>query len=174
MIAKELFPEAPEERSYDAAQIATDIRNNLLLEGRNFCFETVFSHASKIDFIARAKALGYEVFLVFIHLETVSLNKARISQRVQEGGHNVPEIKIENRIPRLFENIKTANPLCNRVYILDNSSAENPFQLLATIKAGKINILQSRPPHWVQTLLNLESSNIHVPIIREKPGRMKS
>ena len=33
IIAKELFPEAPEAHSYQAAAIAADLRINLLLEG---------------------------------------------------------------------------------------------------------------------------------------------
>jgi hypothetical protein len=70
-----------------------------LQEGRNFYFETVFSHPSKIDFVAHAKALGYQIILVFIHLEPTALNKARVKQRTEEGGHTVPEDKIENRIP---------------------------------------------------------------------------
>jgi predicted ABC-type ATPase len=41
-----------------------EIRNKLLQEGRNFYFETVFSHPSKIDFVAHAKALGYQIILM--------------------------------------------------------------------------------------------------------------
>ena len=49
-------------------------------------FETVFSHPSKIDFLAQAKSLGYEVVLVYIHLTNDELNQARVAQRVSEGG----------------------------------------------------------------------------------------
>lgn len=50
----------------------------------------MFSHPSKIDFRARAKALGYTVIMVLIHQEHAELNAARVAQRVQAGGHNVP------------------------------------------------------------------------------------
>ena len=89
--------------------------NNLLLEGRSFCFETVFSHPSKVDFVGKAKALGYQVILVMIHLESTSLNKARVAQRVEEGGHDVPAEKVETRIPRLLRLIKSVIPLCDHV-----------------------------------------------------------
>ena len=62
-VAKELFPDAPEAHSYMAARVAAEMRETLLKQGRSFCFETVFSHVSKIDFVAQAKALGYEVVL---------------------------------------------------------------------------------------------------------------
>ena len=158
VIAKEIFADAAEKNSYLAAQIAEEIRNNLLREGRNFCFETVFSHPSKIDFAANAKALGYQIILIFIHLESVSLNKARVNQRTKEGGHDVPDDKIENRIPRLLKHIKTAIPLCNQMWAFDNSSATNPFAPIFTIYNGKNRNLISHIsplPEWAINLLKL-------------------
>jgi hypothetical protein len=38
---------------YEAANLAEQIREELLLQGVSFCFETVFSHVSKIDFKSR-------------------------------------------------------------------------------------------------------------------------
>ena len=43
-IARDVFPQSPEEHSYEAAKIAENLRNSLLEQGKNFCFETVFSH----------------------------------------------------------------------------------------------------------------------------------
>lgn len=156
VIAQEIFPDAVEKNSYPAAKIAAEIRNKLLQEGRNFCFETVFSHPSKIDFVANAKALGYQIILVFIHLEPVALNKARVKQRTEEGGHNVPEDKIENRIPRLLQHIKIALPLCDQVRALDNSSATYPFEPVFTLYNGveqKIITHLSPLPEWAKKLL---------------------
>lgn len=61
LIAKELDPGNAEDLSYEAAMMAKRIRDDLMAEGESFCFETVFSHESKIDFIAQAKALGYQI-----------------------------------------------------------------------------------------------------------------
>ena len=153
ILAKELYPQAPEEHSYDAAKLATEMRFRLLNEGRSFCFETVFSHPSKIDFVAQAKALGYQIILVFIHLDTVSLNQARVAQRLSEGGHNVPDEKVANRIPRLLQNIKQTLPLCDQVRILNNSRIDNPFQQVAVIRNGQ-TIQQEVPlPDWAKDLL---------------------
>ena len=62
-IAKEMYPDDPESNSYNAAKLAENIRMQQLQEGKSFCFETVFSHPSKIDFIAKAKAMGYQIRL---------------------------------------------------------------------------------------------------------------
>ncbi len=88
MIARDIDSENPEGLSYHAATLAAKIREDLILQGVSFCFETVFSHESKIDFLAQAKANGYEIILVYVHLFDASLNEARVKQRVSEGGHN--------------------------------------------------------------------------------------
>ena len=154
LIAKEVFPDNPESRSYNAALIAEEMRTRLLREGRTFCFETVFSHPSKIDFLAQAKANDYEIVLIFIHLDNVSLNHARIAQRVGEGGHNVPPEKVETRIPRTLINVKTVLPLCDSVYLLDNSSAIEPFNQVALIHQGKLRIKSTPLPDWADNLLS--------------------
>jgi predicted ABC-type ATPase len=153
ILAKELYPQTPEEHSYDAAKLATEIRFKLLHEGRSFCFETVFSHPSKIDFVAQAKTLGYEIILVFIHLDTVSLNQARVAQRLSEGGHNVPDEKVASRIPRLLQNIKKTLPLCDQVRIINNSRIDSPFQQVAVIRNGQKLQQEIALPDWAKELL---------------------
>ncbi|BCG66023.1 MAG: hypothetical protein methR_P3895 [Methyloprofundus sp.] len=154
ILAKQLFPDQPEIHSYEAAKIIEQIRTQLLEEGRTFCFETVFSHPSKIDFIAQAKTMGYEVVLVFIHLSTISLNQARVAQRVSEGGHNVPENKIITRVPRVLQNIQQALPLCDHCYLLDNSRLDNPFKQVAQLHNGQLLHKVSQLPEWAKIILN--------------------
>jgi len=154
VLAKQLFPNETEERSYEAAKIAESLRLELLTEGRSFCFETVFSHPSKIDFIAKAKAMGYETILVFVHLENAALNQARVSQRVSEGGHHVPAKKVINRIPKVMQNIKQALPLFDFSYVLDNSRLDNPFHQVAVIKNGQICFITNPIPAWTSALLS--------------------
>lgn len=129
MIAKIINPNNPESVSYKAASLVDKIREKFLYQGITFCFETVFSHVSKIDFVAKAKANSYEIVLIYIHLDTLELNEARVYQRVTEGGHNVPVAKIHSRIPRTIKNIAKALPLVNEARLLNNSSRDNPFQV---------------------------------------------
>jgi len=153
ILAKQLYPDASEQHSYEAARVAATMRDKLLQEGRSFCFETVFSHPSKIDFIAKARSMGYEVILVFIHLDNVSLNQARVSQRVSEGGHDVPEDKIISRVPKVLQNIRQALALCNQCYLLDNSRLDNPFKQVAEVRNGKVIIKVPALPEWARILL---------------------
>ncbi|GMR05603.1 MAG: zeta toxin family protein [Gammaproteobacteria bacterium] len=153
ILAKIIFPHAPEIHSYDAAIIASHIRAQLLQQGRTFCFETVFSHPSKIDFIAQAKTLGYQIILVFIHLDNISLNLARVAQRVNEGGHNVPEEKVINRIPRVLKLMQQTFPLCDYVYILENSRLDNPFKQIAILNNGQLEKKVNLLPKWASKIL---------------------
>jgi len=122
ILAKQLDSEQSEAASYKAAFLAGKLRTELLSTGNSFCFETVFSHPSKIDFVAEARTLGYEIILVYIHLQTDELNQARVAQRVQHGGHDVPTDKIINRIPRTMQYVREALPLVDKAKFYDNSS----------------------------------------------------
>lgn len=153
LIVKEINAETSDEASYQAATIAAKIREDLIAKGISFCFETVFSHGSKIDFIAQAKAHGYTIVLVYIHLQTSSLNEARVQQRVLEGGHSVPPEKIHSRIPRTMKHIKTALALVDEARVLDNSSKDDPFRQIVVLHSGKYVELASPLPDWVDAIL---------------------
>ena len=152
-IAKTLDKENTEQASYRAAKIAERLRDDLLVKGISFCFETVFSHPSKIDFIAEAKAQGYEVILVFIHLDNDELNQARVAQRVSEGGHSVPAEKIISRIPRTLNHVRRAIPLADEIYFLDNSLIDDPFRQVAVIKSGILDMKTDVLPGWAEGIL---------------------
>jgi len=153
LIAKDIDPENPEGFSYHAATLAAKIREDLISQGVSFCFETVFSHESKIDFIAQAKANGYKIILVYIHLFDSSLNEARVKQRVAEGGHDVPTEKIHARIPRTVKHIKIALSIVDEARILDNSSKDDPFRQIIVMKAGNYEAKVDPLPEWAKDLL---------------------
>lgn len=153
LIAQNINPENPEQVSYQAAYLVERLRDELLHKGISFCFETVFSHPSKIDFIAKAKACGYQIILVYIHLNTLDLNEARVSQRVSEGGHNVPPEKIRNRLPRTMMHVATALQLVDEAWLLDNSSHDEPFKQVALIRKGKRIKTIDFLPVWAKQIL---------------------
>lgn len=152
IIAKELYPDDVEASSLKAARIAEQIRYSKLREGVSFCFETVFSHPSKIDFIASAKALGYQTHLIWIHVENSALNEARVYQRVQAGGHSVPVDKIHSRIPNTMKNIRHAVALCDSVWVFDNSRADSPFEKILILDEGNEVFRREPLPDWVMSM----------------------
>lgn len=153
VVAKEINPEKPEAVSYEASSYAERLRRDLIHKGVSFCFETVFSHESKIDFIASAKSLGYETVLVYIHLDNSDMNEARVQQRVSEGGHNVPSEKIRDRIPRTVDNITNAILLFDEARLMDNSSRVDPFKQVAEVRKGILVNCIHPLPGWAQKIL---------------------
>ncbi len=153
MIAKLINPESPEHVSYEAAHLVERFRDEFLLKGISFCFETVFSHESKIDFIAKAKAYGYQVILIYIHLDNLGLNEARVSQRVAEGGHDVPPEKIRTRLPRTMKNVSVALQLVDEARFLNNSSRKEPYKEIALVRKGRRVRTVDPLPSWAEEML---------------------
>jgi predicted ABC-type ATPase len=153
LVAAEIEPKAAATAAYTAAHLVLRVGEGLLRQGISFCFETVFSHESKIDFVARAKALGYEIILVYIHLDTPALNEARVHQRVSEGGHHVPAEKTHARIPRTMKHVAAVLPLVDEARLLDNSSRRNPYRQVAVVKRGRRVRAFDPLPDWAEKIL---------------------
>lgn len=153
LIAKELAPDNPEAVSYEAARMAEQIRLDFLRDGISFCFETVFSHPSKLEFVQSARVLGYEIIMVFIHLDDVQLNIARITQRVTEGGHHVPADKVVGRLERLVKNVKAAIPHVDRLVILDNSHRVGSFNCQLEYVGGALCFQAELLKPWAEAFV---------------------
>ncbi|MCA0350199.1 MAG: AAA family ATPase [Bacteroidetes bacterium] len=134
--------------SYLAADLADFIRKKLLSNGLSFTFETVMSHESKLQFIKSAKELGYKIYLYFSATEDPKININRVGIRVSQNGHNVEDIKIEERYYRCLSLLKNAILLTDRAYIWDNSSIV--AVLFAEITNGNdIKIIdEENVPNW--------------------------
>jgi predicted ABC-type ATPase len=101
VIAAERWPDDQRAHAYEAAAIASRIREALIAQQQPLIAETVFSHPSKLDLIDRAHAAGYDIRLHVIMVPP-DLSVARVTHRVQAGGHDVPEDKIRQRHDRLW------------------------------------------------------------------------
>ena len=123
VIARERWPDAPEAHSYEAARIASTIRETLIEQGESFVAETVFSHPSKLHLITRARRSGYVVVLHVV-LVPVDLSVARVAERVVEGGHFVPEDKIRGRYTRLWALVSAAIGMVDHATVYDNSAPD--------------------------------------------------
>ena len=119
---------------YAAARTAEAVRRDLVARRASFCMETVFSDPAgqKLEFLRDAQQAGYRVLLIAIRIDSVELSIARVMQRVEAGGHDVPDHKLEARFPRTQDNLATAIRFADLVLECDNSQVERPFQHIAT------------------------------------------
>jgi predicted ABC-type ATPase len=141
-----------------AAQFATNLRNECLKNRESLIFETVLSATDKIDFIENAVNLGYFVRLFFVGTNHPSINASRITNRVLEGGHDVPISKIINRYYKSVINCSVLSKTVDRLYVYDNSiDYENP-KLLFRTKNGIVEKFYSEINYWAIPIL--ESCNL--------------
>lgn len=149
-VAKGLSPDAPDAVAYEAARVADAWRRDLAARGVSFCMETVFSDAqgAKRDFLKECQSNGYTVVLVFIGLESADVSRGRVMERVEAGGHDVPDEKIESRFPRTFANLRQALTFVDEPLLFDNSSSDQPFRFVAAFRKGKRRRRKGYAPAW--------------------------
>jgi predicted ABC-type ATPase len=107
------------------------------------------SHPSKIEFMAQAKAAGYQVLLVFVGLADPELCVRRVSQRVLSGGHDVPRQKIIDRYYRVMSLLPSAIAVADRALLFDNSDDVNGAILVAEFRHKCLVYRVPDLPKWV-------------------------
>lgn len=134
--------------AYDAAGIAAKRRDDFLKNRKSFATESVFSHPSKLEFIQKAKGAGYQILFFHISVANSDLSVARVSERVKEGGHHVPEEKIHARYNRNGPLIRQAVLISDIAHIYDNSKLNLPPERIMTFTNGNLSFVIEQLPDW--------------------------
>ena len=133
-------------------ELAESRRRELMAEGKSLVTESTFSHPSKIDLVHEAKDAGYEVVLYHVNVKTPTLSVYRVQDRVEKGGHPVPEEKIRERYERNQPLIRQAALLADKSYIFDNSYLGQAHRLTIELKHGKAVYVDGQVPAWAREL----------------------
>jgi predicted ABC-type ATPase len=129
-IAKGLSPFQPEKARIDAGKIMLLRINEFIRIGIDFSFETTLSARHFAKKILEAQRNGYFVTLVFFWLNSVELAIQRVKNRVNEGGHGIPEDVIIRRYKMGIINlVNKYMPICDYWIIVNNS--DGPLNLVA-------------------------------------------
>ena len=125
--------------AYEAADLAASIRKDLVGQRESFAFETVLSdpHGAKVAELAEAVENGYHVVLIFIKIDSPDTSKQRVSIRVLQGGHDVPDEKLESRFSRTLANLERAIQSLPVVLVFNNSDLNHPYKLEAAYQNAK-------------------------------------
>lgn len=124
--------------AYEAAELAAAIRANLIEQSESFVFETVLSDpvGAKVAELEAASRHGANVALIFIRIESSETSKQRVSMRVAQGGHDVPDEKLETRFDRTLTNLERAIQTLPLVVVFDNTDLARPYRLEAVYRDG--------------------------------------
>ena len=137
-----------------AANKAKDIREDCLANMTSMAFETVFSTQEKLEFVRRAKAIGFFVRLFFVCTNDPSINAQRVALRVMEGGHDVPIPKIISRYYRSIANCVESLQLVDRAYFYDNSETDADPLLLFRVTGGNIAKIYGDVAPWSKNIVD--------------------
>ncbi len=122
-----------------------------LKAGINFTQETTLSGIRTLKTIQKAREQGYYIRLYYIGVNSSEESIKRIKNRVEKGGHDIPEDDVQRRFNKRFEDLKRILPYCNEARFFDN---ENGFVEKAEYKNGSI-VAKGTSPAW---LIKLQQS----------------
>lgn len=124
LIAAGLSPFAPEAAALAAGRIMVSEIQRLAKHSEDFAFETTLAGRTYAHLLRRCREQGYKIYLYFLWLPEVSLNLVRITHRVSQGGHNVPEEDVKRRYYRGIGNFfHVYHSLVDTWIVYDNSGA---------------------------------------------------
>ncbi|WP_430444882.1 zeta toxin family protein [Sphingorhabdus contaminans] len=96
-IAVGLAAFAPETAAIRAGRLMLAEIDLCARRGESFAFETTLSGLNYLKHIEQWRLQGYKVSLYFLSLPNAETAIARVAERVQQGGHSIPEAVIRRR-----------------------------------------------------------------------------
>ena len=122
-IARGLNGFDPESEAAKAGRIMLEHMRELAERRVDFSFETTLAGRAYASWLASLRATGYEVYLYYFWLRSPELAITRVAQRVQAGGHFVPDDTIRQRYGRSVRNFFTLfRPIADVWEVYDNSN----------------------------------------------------
>lgn len=126
--------------------------NDSLEKGINLTQETTLSGVRTLKTIRRARELDYYIRLYYIGVDSAEESIKRIKNRVEKGGHHIPDEDVLRRYNKRFKDLITVLPYCNEVKFYDN---ENGFVEKAEYKNGSLIFKSFLIPRWLDELKQL-------------------
>lgn len=129
LIAAGLAPFAPQTAAVQAGRLMLEELERHFRAGRSFAFETTLSGRAYLRHVRRWRQAGYWVELIFLQLNDVDEAVARVQQRVQQGGHDIPEPVIRRRFEAGLANFRQHYAPAVDAWALYDNSGELPVLL---------------------------------------------
>ena len=128
------------------------IQKNIELR-QSFSLETTLSGNSVLQTIADCKIAGMFIIFHFVFVNSVETSKARVRERVADGGHDVAEADQERRFKRSIANAKRVLPLTDEAYFYDNSTRQG-HQRVAIFENAKPQFFSDEAPDWIKAMVD--------------------
>lgn len=118
----------------------------------SFNQETTLTGRTIMRSIAQAKELGFHTSLYYVGVEDPEIANRRIAYRVARGGHGIDPDTVRRRAKASFDNLVRAVPLCDEVYLFDNTHI---LKLIARLSKGDLEQFenQSIDVTWIHEIM---------------------
>ncbi len=126
LIAAGLSPFAPESAAVKAGRLMLQEIAACAAKGESFAFETTLSGVAYLRHIREWQQVGYHVSLFFLGLSSAEVAIARVAERVQQGGHNIPEPVIRRRFAAGKANFERHYRAAVDAWALYDNSGDEP------------------------------------------------
>ncbi len=150
-IAQGLSGFAPEGSALEAGKVMIRRLRELASRGEDFAFETTLASRSFAPWLSELRGDGYAVHVVFLWLPSEEFAVKRVADRVQMGGHDIPEEIIRRRYRSGLRNLfDLYQPICTGWQVFDNSRTTGPQLVARGIGSETTEVLD--PETWAQVL----------------------
>ena len=109
-------------------------------EGTDFGFETTLSGKGYLRLLKDLKSMGYRIHLYFLWVNNVDIALGRVADRVQRGGHNVPEKIVRRRFSRGLPNLFNFYRQILDLWAIFDNSTDHPV-MVACEEDGDLEII---------------------------------
>ncbi|MBI2265268.1 MAG: hypothetical protein HYU64_08865 [Armatimonadetes bacterium] len=141
LIAGGLSPFDPDLALARAGRLVLEEIKARVVRRADFGFETTLSGRTYLRQIRSIRALGYRVHMFYLWIPSPELALERIRDRVESGGHNVPEPDVRRRYGRTLRNLFTVyRSELDSLHFFDNSTTEP--RLVFHDDRGNVTILE--------------------------------
>jgi predicted ABC-type ATPase len=129
-IAQGLSGFDPANVAVTAGRVMLSRLHDLAEHRKTFAFESTLAGKHYAGWIKKLRNDGYAFQLMFLWLRSADLAVQRVRERVQAGGHHVPEQVIRRRHAAGVRNFsKLYRPLANTWAVYDNSHLPRPMMI---------------------------------------------
>lgn len=129
LIAAGLSPFAPEAEAFKAGRLMLEEIADCVRKGESFAFETTLSGLGYLARIKQWREQGYHVSLFFLCLPDAESAIARVAERVQQGGHDIPQTVIRRRFSAGLRNFHESYKSIVDTWALFDNVGEAPVLL---------------------------------------------
>jgi len=156
VIARGLSGLDPDRVAIAAGRIMLNRLSELAEQRKNFAFESALSSRTFYQRLSLLIEDGYEFHLLFVWVDGTDACVRRVTDRVQTGGHLVPEADVRRRYFRSIDNFHTLyRPIASSWQLIENTGV-SPVRIASGGREKSTVICQ--PERWTQ----FESEAAHV------------